>query len=132
VTDSYGRIHGFLDRSRYFSIKYSSSVVLRRLNGPRSRQLHFFLVVLEILLPERIAHSRSTFTLKADWTKKWKACQRRRPKAARNGSEVREVIQNVRPNISNLNCTAYILWYMRNPLNCGSKTDNASHLVNSS
>jgi hypothetical protein len=36
VTDPYGRILGFLDRSRYFSIN-SSSVVLMRLSGPRSR-----------------------------------------------------------------------------------------------
>jgi hypothetical protein len=35
VTDPYGRILGFLDRNRYFSIS-SSSVVLTRLSGPRS------------------------------------------------------------------------------------------------
>jgi hypothetical protein len=38
VTDPYGRILGFVDRSRY-------SVVLTRLNGPRSRPTTFFLVV---------------------------------------------------------------------------------------
>jgi hypothetical protein len=41
VTDPYGRILGFLDRSRYFSI-ISSSVVLTRLSGPRSRPTTFF------------------------------------------------------------------------------------------
>jgi hypothetical protein len=41
VTDSYGRILGFLDRSRYFSI-INSSVVLTRLSGPRSRPTTFF------------------------------------------------------------------------------------------
>jgi hypothetical protein len=44
VTDPYGRILDFLDRSRYFSIN-SSSVVLTRLSGPRSRPTIFFLVV---------------------------------------------------------------------------------------
>jgi hypothetical protein len=38
VTDPYGRILGFLDRSR-------SSVVLTRLSGPRSRPTTFFFVV---------------------------------------------------------------------------------------
>jgi hypothetical protein len=38
VTDSYGRILGFLDRSR-------SSVVLTRLSALRSRPTTFFLVV---------------------------------------------------------------------------------------
>jgi hypothetical protein len=40
VTDSYGRILGFLDWSGYFSSKFSHflfSVVLKRLSGPRSR-----------------------------------------------------------------------------------------------
>jgi hypothetical protein len=37
VTDPYGRILGFLDRS--------SSVVLTRLSGPRSRPTTFFLAV---------------------------------------------------------------------------------------
>jgi hypothetical protein len=39
VTDPFGRILGFLDRSRYFSIKFYQflSVVLTRLSGPRSR-----------------------------------------------------------------------------------------------
>jgi hypothetical protein len=49
VTDPYGRILGFLDRSRYFlfqtrlsrpepllSLSSSSSVVLKRLSGPHS------------------------------------------------------------------------------------------------
>jgi hypothetical protein len=40
VTDPYGSILGFLDRSRYFSIS-SSSVVLTRLSGPRSRPTTF-------------------------------------------------------------------------------------------
>jgi hypothetical protein len=35
MTDPYGRIPGFLDRSRYFSI-------LTRLSGPRSRPTTFF------------------------------------------------------------------------------------------
>jgi hypothetical protein len=43
VTDPYGRILGFLDRSRYFSIK-RSSVVVTRLSGPRSRPTTFFLI----------------------------------------------------------------------------------------
>jgi hypothetical protein len=33
----YGRILGFLDRSRYFFLPSSSSVVLTRLSGPFSR-----------------------------------------------------------------------------------------------
>jgi hypothetical protein len=37
VTDPYGRILGFLDRSRYFFLSSSSSVVLARLSAPRSR-----------------------------------------------------------------------------------------------
>jgi hypothetical protein len=41
VTDPYGRILGFLDRSRYYSIKLYS-VVLTRLSGPRSRPTTFF------------------------------------------------------------------------------------------
>jgi hypothetical protein len=38
VTDPYGRILGFIDRSRYFSSS-SSSIILRRLSGPRSRPI---------------------------------------------------------------------------------------------
>jgi hypothetical protein len=41
VTDPYGRILGFLDRSRYFCINISS-VVLTRLSRPRSRPTTFF------------------------------------------------------------------------------------------
>jgi hypothetical protein len=37
VTDPYCRILGFLDRSRYFFLSSSSSLVLTRLSGPRSR-----------------------------------------------------------------------------------------------
>jgi hypothetical protein len=37
VTDPHGRILGFLDLSRYFFPPSSSSVVLTRLCGPRSR-----------------------------------------------------------------------------------------------
>jgi hypothetical protein len=44
VTDPYVRILGFLDRNRYFSTS-SSSVVLTRLSGPRSRPTTFFFVV---------------------------------------------------------------------------------------
>jgi hypothetical protein len=44
VTDPYGRILGFLGRSRYF-LSSSSSVVLTRLSGPCSRSTTFFLVV---------------------------------------------------------------------------------------
>jgi hypothetical protein len=36
VTDPYGRILGFLDRSGYFFFSSSSSIVLTRLSGPRS------------------------------------------------------------------------------------------------
>jgi hypothetical protein len=44
VTDPYGRILGFLDRSTFLSS--ISSVVLTRLSGPRSRPTaYFFLVV---------------------------------------------------------------------------------------
>jgi hypothetical protein len=45
VTDPYGRILGFLDRSRYFSaifLSSSSSIVLTRLSGPRYRPTTFF------------------------------------------------------------------------------------------
>jgi hypothetical protein len=41
VTDPYGRILGFLDRSRYF-LSGSSSGVLTRLSGLRSRSTTFF------------------------------------------------------------------------------------------
>jgi hypothetical protein len=49
VTDPYGRILGFLDKSRYF-LSSISSVVLTRLSGPRSRPTTFFLVVSGIEL----------------------------------------------------------------------------------
>jgi hypothetical protein len=39
LTDPYGRILGFLDLSRYFFLPSSSSVVLTRLSGPRSRSI---------------------------------------------------------------------------------------------
>jgi hypothetical protein len=41
VTDTYGLILGFLDRSRSF-LSSSSSVVLTRLNGPCSKPTTFF------------------------------------------------------------------------------------------
>jgi hypothetical protein len=37
VTDPYGRIFGFLDPSLQFFLSSSSSIVLTRLSGPRSR-----------------------------------------------------------------------------------------------
>jgi hypothetical protein len=37
VTDPYGRILGFLDRSRSFFLSSGSSIVLMRPGGPRSR-----------------------------------------------------------------------------------------------
>jgi hypothetical protein len=37
VTNLYGRILGFIDWSRYFFLPSSSSIVLTRLSGPRSR-----------------------------------------------------------------------------------------------
>jgi hypothetical protein len=37
ATDPHGPIFGFLDRSRYFVLPSSSSIVLTRLSGPRSR-----------------------------------------------------------------------------------------------
>jgi hypothetical protein len=37
VTDPYGRIFAFLDRSRYFFFQVSSSIIHMRLMGPRSR-----------------------------------------------------------------------------------------------
>jgi hypothetical protein len=45
VTDPYGHILGFLDRSRYTFLSSSSSVVLTRLSGLRCRPTIFFLVV---------------------------------------------------------------------------------------
>jgi hypothetical protein len=42
VTDAYGRVLGFLDRSRLLFLSSSSSVVLTRLSGPRSRPTTFF------------------------------------------------------------------------------------------
>jgi hypothetical protein len=45
VTDPYGRILGFLDRSPATFLSSSSSVVLMRLSAPRSRPTTCFLVV---------------------------------------------------------------------------------------
>jgi hypothetical protein len=45
MTDPYGRIPDFLDRIRYF-LSSSSSVVLTRLSGPRSRPTTFFFLVM--------------------------------------------------------------------------------------
>jgi hypothetical protein len=42
VKDPYGRILVFLDRSRYFFLSSSSSVVLTRLSGPVPDSLLFF------------------------------------------------------------------------------------------
>jgi hypothetical protein len=42
VTDPYGRILDFLDRSRATVLSSSSSVVLTRLSGPRSRPTTVF------------------------------------------------------------------------------------------
>jgi hypothetical protein len=39
ATDPYGHILGFLDRSCYFFLPSSSSVVLMRLSGPHSRPI---------------------------------------------------------------------------------------------
>jgi hypothetical protein len=50
VTDPYGRILGFLDRSRYF-LSSSSSVVLTRLSGPRYRPTTFFFLVAPEIEP---------------------------------------------------------------------------------
>jgi hypothetical protein len=41
VTDPYSRNLGLLDRSRYFSFSSSSSIVVNRLSGPRSRPITF-------------------------------------------------------------------------------------------
>jgi hypothetical protein len=41
VTDTYGRILGFLDRTATF-LSSSSSVVLTRLSGPRYKPTTFF------------------------------------------------------------------------------------------
>jgi hypothetical protein len=49
VTDPYDRILGFLDRSRYLSS--SSSVVITRLSGPRSRPTTFFILVVPGIEP---------------------------------------------------------------------------------
>jgi hypothetical protein len=46
VTDPSGRVLGFLDRSRYFFLSSSSSVVLTRLSGSRSRPITFFFLVV--------------------------------------------------------------------------------------
>jgi hypothetical protein len=51
VTDPYGRILGFLDRSRYTFLSSSSSVVLTRLSGPRSRPTNFFFLVVPGIEP---------------------------------------------------------------------------------
>jgi hypothetical protein len=45
VTDLSGRILGFLDRSRYFSIKYLLSCTHEAEWTPFQTPLHFFLVV---------------------------------------------------------------------------------------
>jgi hypothetical protein len=45
VTDPYGRILDFLDTGAATFLLSSSSVVLTRLSGPRSRPTTFFLVV---------------------------------------------------------------------------------------
>jgi hypothetical protein len=45
VTNPYGRILGFLDRSRYYCFKVGSSVVITRPCRPRSRPTTFFFVV---------------------------------------------------------------------------------------
>jgi hypothetical protein len=50
VMDPYGRILGFLDRSRYF-LSSSSSVVLTSLSGPRSRPITFFFLVVPGIEP---------------------------------------------------------------------------------
>jgi hypothetical protein len=50
VTDPYGRILGFIDRSHYF-LSSSSSVVLTRLSGPSSRQTTFFFLVVPGIEP---------------------------------------------------------------------------------
>jgi hypothetical protein len=42
VTDPYGHILGFLNKSHYFFLSSSSSVVLTRLSGPRSRPTTVF------------------------------------------------------------------------------------------
>jgi hypothetical protein len=47
VTDSYGRILGFLDRSRYFSIKYLLSCIHEDEWTPFQTH-YFFLVMLGI------------------------------------------------------------------------------------
>jgi hypothetical protein len=53
VTDPYGRILGFLDRSRATFLSSSSSVVLTRLSGPRSRPTtYFFLPGIEPVPPD--------------------------------------------------------------------------------
>jgi hypothetical protein len=41
VTNPYGRIHGFLDGSRYYFFQVAPQVVLTRLSGPRSRPITF-------------------------------------------------------------------------------------------
>jgi hypothetical protein len=49
VADPYGRILDFRDRSRYYSS--SSSGVLTRLSGPRSRLSTFFFLVVPGIEP---------------------------------------------------------------------------------
>jgi hypothetical protein len=51
VTDSYGRILGFLDSSRYFSIKYLLSSTHEAEWTPFQTHYFFFLVVPGIELP---------------------------------------------------------------------------------
>jgi hypothetical protein len=47
VTDPYGRIFDFLDRSHYFFYQVAPQFVLTRLSGPHSRPstFSFFLIV---------------------------------------------------------------------------------------
>jgi hypothetical protein len=50
VTHPSGRILGFLDRSRYF-LSSSSSVVITKLSGPRSKPTTFFFLVVPGIEP---------------------------------------------------------------------------------
>jgi hypothetical protein len=60
VTDPYGRILDFLDRSRYYFYQVAPQFVLTRLSGPRSRRTTFFLVVPGIEGKESWDHTAHT------------------------------------------------------------------------
>jgi hypothetical protein len=51
VTDPYGRILGFIDRSRYFFFLVAPQLYSTKLSGPRSRPTTFFFLVVPGIEP---------------------------------------------------------------------------------